>query len=56
MNNVTKRKKQEIMKSIGEASAPPMSKEDAVEFLDELMADIEASVDCLRQEIKAGGG
>lgn len=43
----------QILRLIDEATEPPMTREDAVEWLDELLADIEGRQDALREEMRA---
>jgi hypothetical protein len=41
----------ELMKEVDKAIAPPMTKEKALEFLEELQSEIEVQADALREDI-----
>ena len=46
----------QIMAEIDAATRPPMSKEAAIDFLENLNDDIEVRISAMREELEAEGG
>lgn len=53
MNKIMLKKIDAILASIDRETAPPMSRTDAVEFLETVSSYIDSRVDCLREEIES---